>query len=419
MKSINKSLILNFSGYTVINLFNSLTPFIVLPILTRNLTAEDIGVIDIFSTSSIFLAPLIGLCFILSISKLYYNYEDKHGYLSTLFTSIFILAAIAMLISAIVLLIPGLIPLEIRMKMVILSAIVYVSLNLIVEGFLLLKRNEEKLKEFAVIRLSKSVLEILLTIILLYYIDDYLLRILAVLIATAVAFVVVVFRLFKKERLQLTIDKPVLKQIAIFSSPLILHTIFASILNYADRYFILDFLGVALLGKYSVVYQLCMVMSLLINSFNMAWTPHFMKNMTHNRQSFEPKFKKTFSYYLVALLLFGLVIYLLMPFVYEFYVGNVYKVDRSIYATLIFAYFFNGLYRFKVSYLFYYENTLAVAKLSFITAAINLILNYICIKEWGLYGAAFATVVSYFVLYILLEMKLLKIKRNENGIEHL
>ena len=417
--SINKSLILNFSGYTLINLFNSLTPFIVLPILTRNLTVEDIGVIDIFSTSSIFLAPLIGLCFILSISKLYYNYDDKRGYLSTLFTSIFVLAAIAMLISAIVLLIPGLVPLENRMKMVILAAIIYVSLNLIVEGFLLLKRNEEKLKEFAVIRLSKSFLEVLLTIVLLYFIDDYLLRILAILIATTVAFVVVIFRLFKKERLRLNIDKPVLKQIAIFSSPLILHTFFASILNYADRYFILEFLGVALLGKYSVVYQLCMVMSLLINSFNMAWTPHFMKNMTQNRTSFEPKFKKTFSYYLGALLLFGVAIYFLMPFVYEFYVGNAYKVDHSIYATLILAYFFNGLYRFKVSYLFYYENTLAVAKLSFITSAINLILNYICIREWGLYGAAFATLVSYFALYVLLEIKLIKIKRNENLVGHL
>lgn len=408
-----KSLLLNFSGYTIINLFNSLTPFIVLPILTSNLTSKDIGVIDLFTTSSIFITPLIGLCFTQSISKLYYVYQDRKSYLSSLFSYVILFGVVSIILSACILLIPNFVPVENEIKLLIFSAIIYVLLNIIIEGFLLLKRNEEKIKQFATIRLFKSILEILLTVVLLFFIENYLFRIIAIVSATVITSIYVLYLLMYKNGLTFTLKKKIGKRIFIFSIPLVFHTFFASILNYADRYFIADMLGVSELGTYSVVYQLCMVMSLLINSFNMAWTPHFMKNMTVNKQKFEKKLRNIFKQYSLILLLFSGFLYFIMPFIYKFYVGETYKVDSIIYATILIAYFFNGLYRFKVSYLFYYEKTVAVAKLSFITAIVNLTFNYICINKYGILGAAISTLISYFVLYLMLEKILFKMKRNE------
>ncbi len=415
MKIPNKSLILNFSGYTVINLLNSLTPFIVLPILTHNLKVDDIGVIDLFTTSSIFLAPIIGLCFIQSITKLYFSFKDTSKYLSVLATSVIILGGSAFLLTLIVLYGTNLVTINEEYKFLVLLLVFYVLMNLIVEGFLLLKRNEENLKRFAFIRLFKSFLEISITIAFLYLYDDFRMRIYAMILSALLTTLIVIYLVYKNPSIRFSFDKNVFQKIFIYSSPLIFHTFFASILNYADRYFINDFMGTAELGRYSVAYQLCMIMSLLINSFNMAWTPYFMKNMTNDRFRFSITVNKLFKYYTIILIVCGIFLFLAIPYIYRFYVGMDYLVDSSIYAALLAAYFFNGLYRFKVSHLFFREKTISVAKLSMVTAMINLILNYICIKIWGIFGAAFSTLVSYFLLYLFLEVELLIIKKNESA----
>ncbi len=410
----NKSLLVNFSSYTIINLINSLTPFIILPLLTKNLTSEDIGIIDLFSTSTIFLTPIIGLCIIQSISKLYFTVDNKSKYLSVLFSCIFILGGGILTITTIVLYVMDLVLIAPGKKLLILLIILYVFLTLIVEGFLMLKRNEENLKQFAFLRLSKAGLDILLTITLLFFFSDYSARIFSLIFSSLFAAIFVFYSLNKNPYIKFQIDKKIIYKILVYSSPLILHTFFTNILNYADRYFINNFIGVSELGKYSVIYQLCMVMSLMINSFAMAWTPYFMKNMAKNESIFIPIFNKTFKYYGVALLLGGVILFLIMPFIYRFYVGEEYVVNKSIYIALLSGYFFQGLYRFKVNRLFFVEKTMLIAFLSLTSAIVNLSLNYFLIQKWGLFGAAFATLVSYIVLYIALEIVLLVMKANKS-----
>ncbi|WP_425235172.1 lipopolysaccharide biosynthesis protein [Ulvibacterium sp.] len=414
MKIKSQSLLVNFSGYTIINLLNSLTPFIILPILTRNLSKSDLGIIDIFTTSSLFLTPLIGLCLIQSLSKFYFSIKNRKAYLSTLFSSALIFSAGWLILVAVCLFSQNFIELPSKTRWLILCIIFYVCLNLIVEGFLLLKRNEENLRQFASVRLLKASLDIGLTIFLLLFIDDYFLRVLGITVSTAIAFLIVMYKLISKKAIVFEVKKEILKKIFVFSLPLILHTTFANILNYADRYFILEILGTATLGKYSVVYQLCMVISLIINSFNMAWAPYFMKNMTRDHAKFRLKMKSWFCYYTGFLVLFALILFILMPLIYKIYIGQGYEVNHWVYAGLLTAYFFNGMYRFKINYLFYYEDTKAIAKLSFIAALASLSLCYILIPRFGLIGAAISTLGSYFLLYALLEVQLLK-KRPYEG----
>jgi O-antigen/teichoic acid export membrane protein len=412
----NKSLFLNFSGYTIINLLNSLTPFIILPLLTWNLSSIDIGVIDLFTTSTFFLAPIIGLCIIQSISKLYFTVENRMRYISVVFTCIVLLGVSSTIFAFIGTYGFNVFDLTMDKKQLVILTVIYVFLTLIIEGFLILKRNEENLKQFALIRLTKAGLDISLSIFLLSFYNDYNARIYSLFLSSLLSALYISYLLLKNKKITFLIDKNLIKKILIYSSPLILHTFFNNILNYVDRYFINDFLGTAQLGKYSVIYQLCMVMSLLITSFSMAWTPYFMKNMALSKNKFMPVFNKTFKYYSLALLIFGIIIYMIMPLIYKFYVGEIYVVDNTIYLALLFGYFFQGLYRFKVNQLFFDEKTGWIAALSFVSASINIILNFYLIPKWGLFGAAFATLVSYIVLYIILELLLLKFRNTTSPI---
>src|SRR6056297_944299 len=309
MKIKNKSLLLNFSGYTIINLLNSLTPIIILPILTHNLTIDDLGIIDLFTTSSIFLTPLIGLCFIQSITKLYFSLQNTAKYLSVLATSVFMLGAFSFLITLFILYGTNIVAIDEDQKLLITLMFFYVFMNLIIEGFLLLKRNEEDLKRFALIRLLKSFLEIFLTILFLSFFDDYQVRIYGILLSSFLTCILVVRLLYQNRLIKFTYDKKIVRKIFIYSSPLILHTLFLNVINYSDRYFVTAFLDVGQLGQYSVVYQICMVMSLLINSFNMAWSPYFMKNMVLDEKKLMFIYNRVLIYYVITLGAFGGVLF--------------------------------------------------------------------------------------------------------------
>lgn len=401
-----RSLIINFSSYTLINLLNSLTPFIILPLLTANLTKSDLGVIDLFTTTSLFLTPVLGLCITQSISKLYFTVSNKSRYLSTIATCILLLGFFAIITSYVILYLTNLTSFDSEKKLLIFFIVLYVFETLIIEGYLILKRNEEKIKEFAWLRLSKAALDISLTYVFLTHYNDYTARIFSLILSSSIAVFIILYYIIKSPSFRITLNRVLLKKILLYSSPLILHTFFNHILNYADRYFINSFLGTSELGKYSVIYQLCMVMSLFINSFSMAWTPYFMKNMAANEPSFILTYKTVYKYYSLLLLLGGVAMFFMMPLAYKFYVGKDYLVDNTIYLALLLGYFFQGLYRFKVNVLFFKERTFSIAQLSFISAMVNLSLNYFLVNKWGLFGAAFATLMSYFILFLSLELNL-------------
>ena len=123
------------------------------------------------------MTPIIGLCIIQSISKLYFTIENRKEYISVVFTSILILGAGFTLLSIIGTYAYNIFDLTTDKKQLVVLIVFYVLFNLIIEGFLILKRNEENIKQFAIIRLSKAGLDVMLSIVFLYIFHNYNVRI--------------------------------------------------------------------------------------------------------------------------------------------------------------------------------------------------------------------------------------------------
>ena len=62
---------------------------------------------------------------------------------------------------------------------------------------------------------------------------------------------------------------------------------------------------------------------------------------------------------------------------------------------------FNGMYKMVVNYLFYAEKTQLVALSSIIAACANIFLNLNLIPVYGLTGAAMATLMAFFLQFIM------------------
>lgn len=78
-----------------------------------------------------------------------------------------------------------------------------------------------------------------------------------------------------------------------------------------------------------------------------------------------------------------------------------YWVGRTIALTLIEGIFFLFLYTLPVGVEYYTKNTKYIAVGSVLTAVLNVVLNYFGIKYFGYEAAAYTTLISYVVLFVL------------------
>lgn len=93
-------------------------------------------------------------------------------------------------------------------------------------------------------------------------------------------------------------------------------------------------------------------------------------------------------------------IMLLTPEVMKILGPKEYWVAGRIIATVIFGIYFNFLYTFAVNYELYSQNTRWIAVGSICAAGVNVVLNLLLIPQFGGMGAAVATLISYFALFV-------------------
>ena len=73
-------------------------------------------------------------------------------------------------------------------------------------------------------------------------------------------------------------------------------------------------------------------------------------------------------------------------------------MDLVLWVALGFA--FNGMYKMVSVYIFYLEKTMIIALMSFGVAIVNIILNFVLIPDYGMLGAAWATMAAMALQFI-------------------
>ena len=71
---------------------------------------------------------------------------------------------------------------------------------------------------------------------------------------------------------------------------------------------------------------------------------------------------------------------------------------------------FYGGYALFSGFLHYSKKSMILAYLSVINVSLNLVLNYLLINAYGAIGAAYATIISYFTIFVLVAF----LTRNEH-----
>ena len=193
-------------------------------------------------------------------------------------------------------------------------------------------------------------------------------------------------------------SKKVFKEIFVYSVPLIPNQLSWWVVGASDRMIISHILGIAANGVYSVANKFSGLFITFYNIFNLSWTESVSLHI--NDLDGEDFLKDTINsmFKLFSSACFGLIS--IMPFLFPIMVNQQYELAYQQIPILMIAVLFQvlvGLY--SVIYVALKKSG-EIARTSFYAAAINLVINILFIKSWGLFAASFSTFTAYLVMGI-------------------
>jgi O-antigen/teichoic acid export membrane protein len=383
--------------YGISNAWSSGVSYFLILFLTLYISPEGIGKITNFQYLGNLLLPLIGLSSIASMNREFFNKEIN-------FKELLWQVAYLMLITVLVLLVLGFFIGDVVADYTALpieyvgTALLFAFFFQTVETRLTVFRLRDKAKEFGLWKLGRGFLEIGITVGAIYLISEtWEWRIAAFIIANGILFLIVLFKFLKGEFF--TLNKELIRQILNYSLPLVPNALMAVAIGFTDKLFITNYLGIGANGVYSVAFQLGMIVALLQNSFNQAWAPWFYGEMGKQTINYSQILKYSLAFIgLFFIVCLGIV--LLAPVLLN-WLNKEFLAPLEVVVFIMSAFFFNGVYKVFVNYLFFYRKTRLILIITASSAVLNIVLNAILVPSQGMIGAALATMFSFLFQMIL------------------
>ena len=182
------------------------------------------------------------------------------------------------------------------------------------------------------------------------------------------------------------------------SFPLIWHLLAGTLLNSCDKIMITKIIGSTANAKYSVAYTCSMVVSLLWTSMNSAWSPWAFDMMKANDAN---SLKKNVRPYLLFFCGVALMFMLFAPELL-YVMGGINYIDAiNVLPPVMLGYVFQFVYSLYINIEYFNRKQQYIAIGTVFAALVNIILNMIFIPIFGYIAAAYTTLIGYITLFVI------------------
>lgn len=417
-KVLSSSLFKHSSIYIIADGLNKAIPFILLPFLTHYLLPEDYGIITNFNVIVQILSVFCFSCTVAALPVMYYklNKEDMRLYTSNI---IFVNTIITGGIFVLLIIVNRIIYQSLQLSLL------YQLIGLIVVWFtaftnvnMLLWRCEEKPILFGKYQISQSLMNALTTILfVMIFLLGWQGRVYSYLVSSVIFGFISLYILKKRGFLVLSISKKYIKHILFFGLPLVPHALSFWLKSGVDKILLTDMCSLTENGLYSVAITLGAIVTMVLMSFNNAYTPYLYKKLTNfdnneNDISFNPdKIKLVKLTYLMLLITLILVLfaYFISWFIIKYIYNLSYHDSLKFLPYIMVAQFFYGGYLMFVSYFHHTFKTKLLGMITFTLSIVQIILSYFLIKWIGSIGVAIASAIISFLTFLFVAVYAMKI----------
>lgn len=385
--------------YAVGVILNRAVSFLMLPIYTRYLSPSDYGVMEILELTVDIVSIVTGMGILQGLFKFYYQVDSEDArkdVVSTIF--VMIIAFYALSCSAGVMLSEQIDTLVFRSREytyfiqisfvnLFVSFLVYVPLAYI--------RTRQRPVLFVIINAIKLVLQLSLNILLVVYFNMGVLGVLySTFIASSVVGVGLTVYTFKLTGFR--ISKTISAKLIRFGYPFIISGFGAFILTYADRYFLNYYHQLTDVGLYALGYKFgFLLMTFPIQPIFSIWMVQRFELL--KKDDYTPIFNRFFLWFMIITTLAVLILSLFSRDVIRIMADKAYWEAYRIIPIIVAAYLFQACTDIFNLGIYHSGKTKHIAYGTAYSAVIIITLNFLLIPPFGIYGAAWATFVCFFI----------------------
>lgn len=197
---------------------------------------------------------------------------------------------------------------------------------------------------------------------------------------------------------KVSFDMSKLKEMLLFSFPLVPASVGVIVSLYIDRVAIKELMNLAEVGIFGVGYRIASLASLLMVGFQGALTPLIY---THYREPQTPAdIARIFRFFVAIALLLFLLMTLFTTELLVIFTDPAYYSAASVLPLLVLAILLSGMYVFAPG-LHIAKKSGMVAMINVLSAIVNTVLNVTLIPFWGIRGAGLATFLSGMLIFAL------------------
>ncbi len=402
------------SVYGIGNVLNRVIGFLMIPVYTRYLIPSEYGILELLSLTTEIVGMILSMRISHAMFRIYFEHdslEDKNEVISTSMLTFGAIGSIGLLMASL----PSWFLAE-----KILNSSQYSYYFII--SFATLWFNTLVLMAFYYLMiLKKSTLYIISSSIKLfialsfniYFIVFLKMGVLGILYGNLIASVSMTVILVIPVLIQVGIrfSNRKLKEMLKYGLPLIPGSLANFVVLVSDRYIVKIFGSLSDVGIYSLSYRFGIMPHTLITvPFNQVWGVRRFELM--KRDDAEELFGRIITYFIFLLTFIGLGISVLAKDTLYIIADSKFWDAYKYIPILLLSYIVYGLYFHFVMGILLAKKTKYISYIDIVNGIINIVLNIFLIKAYGLYGAAYATLISYttrIVMVYLVSSRLQKI----------
>lgn len=388
--------------YGIGGILEQVAALLLLPFFTRVFSPVDYGILDTLATMLSFASLMLLLGMNAAMQRYYFDSEDKQRrvlIVSTSFWSVLVLTtAIAGVVFAFRDALADTLFNQAYGALIGVTALV-LPISLAYQLITDVIRLKLQSIRYMIVTTIQFTTRLALSVILVLILHFGLMGNFQALIAsTALAGLVGLY--FVRDLVRFSFGPRLLPALLRYGIPLALASLAYWALNLIDRLFLLHYSTLEQIGLYSIANRFTSPLFLIINAFQLAWAPFIFSQLQD--EGHRPLIAQTLRLFSLLLLGTATVLTLLSRVALSIIAPATYSAALSAVPYLTLGLVFLGTTAVVGAGLTIAKRVQYITYAFLAAAGVNVALNFLLIPDWGMLGAAIATLISYGVLSSLL-----------------
>lgn len=193
-----------------------------------------------------------------------------------------------------------------------------------------------------------------------------------------------------------------IKTLLNFGLPLMPHSLAGAVIAGSDRLFLSSLGSQESAGLYFAAFQICGIITVGAAALNQAWIPWLYRRLSNGTLSSHNEVVRATHLLNILFVAGGAVVGALGPFLVEFVAGDKYAAAAPLMRWLAPAAAFSGMYYFVTNYIFYTGRTGVLSAITVSVALLQIGLLYFFVPSWGIEGAAISTLITSLIYWLII-----------------